>query len=102
MAVDSSVLPNAEKIRELRERRAWSQRELAEHCNMDERSVRRAESGVVNVRISKLRDVATALGVPLNVIRAAGDEDEVDDKSARMLSVRRCFQGSSLYRYCVN
>ena len=55
-----------ERIRTLRERREWYQRDLAEAAGLPLRTIGRIERGDVDVRISTLEKIAKAFGVTLN------------------------------------
>jgi transcriptional regulator with XRE-family HTH domain len=54
-----------DRIRVLREARDWLQRELAQAAGLPLRTIGRIERGEVDVRLSTLSKIATALGVPL-------------------------------------
>lgn len=55
-----------ERLRGERARRGMSRKLLAEHAGISERYITQVESGKGNVSILILRQIATALGVPLN------------------------------------
>src|SRR3954447_10253336 len=102
MSIADSMLPNGLKIRQLRESKGWSQKEVFDRAGVDERSIRRAEAGILNLRTLTLRDIATCLGVTLNTIRPSGDSRVADDNDVLMLTVRRCSSGGHLHRQCLS
>lgn len=53
------------RIRTLREELGWLQRELAERADLPIRTIGRIERGEVDVRISTLAKIATALGITI-------------------------------------
>lgn len=57
----------AMRVRELREARGWSQRELAAAAGLSQDGVSRIERGGRSPRLDTLEEIATALGVPLTV-----------------------------------
>jgi transcriptional regulator with XRE-family HTH domain len=57
-----------ERIRVLRDRRDWLQRELAAAAGLPLRTIGRIERGEVDVRLSTLTKIADALGVPLKAL----------------------------------
>ncbi|MCC6156861.1 MAG: helix-turn-helix transcriptional regulator [Deltaproteobacteria bacterium] len=61
------------RVRELRERRGWSQETLAERCGKHYTYVGRIERGVQNVTIEVLAEVADALGATLADLVAIDD-----------------------------
>jgi Predicted transcription factor, homolog of eukaryotic MBF1 len=54
-------------VRELRERRGWSQKQLAKASGMTQSAVARFEAGGTVLRLAVLERLATALGVRLTV-----------------------------------
>lgn len=54
-----------QRIRALREERAWSQERLAETARLSRHTVYRAELGTHGVSVDALVQVAAGLGVPL-------------------------------------
>ena len=55
-----------ERIRVLREKREWFQRDLAEVAGLPVRTIGRIERGDVDVRISTLEKIANALETPVS------------------------------------
>ena len=55
-----------ERIRVLREKREWFQRDLAEAAGLPVRTIGRIERGDVDVRISTLEKLANALETPVS------------------------------------
>ena len=53
------------RIREMRERKSWLQRDLAKAAGLPVRTIGRIERGEVDVRFSTISRIARALGVPL-------------------------------------
>jgi putative transcriptional regulator len=53
------------RIVQLREKKGWTQIELARACNKDKQSIERIESGNTNPTVFTLYEVATALEVSL-------------------------------------
>jgi transcriptional regulator with XRE-family HTH domain len=57
------MLLRVDRLREARDRRGWSQRELAERCGLSEVQVYRYENGKSDPSASHLRHIAEQLGV---------------------------------------
>jgi putative transcriptional regulator len=55
-----------QRVIELREKKGWSQAELARICNKDRQAMEKLENGKVNPTLYSLYEVAKALGVPLS------------------------------------
>ena len=53
-------------LMELRKRKGMSMRELAEHSGTSTSLISQIETGRTNPTVSKLQNLATALGVPVN------------------------------------
>jgi DNA-binding XRE family transcriptional regulator len=53
------------RIREMRERKSWLQRDLAKAAGLPVRTIGRIERGEVDVRLSTISRIAKALGVTL-------------------------------------
>jgi transcriptional regulator with XRE-family HTH domain len=58
------MLTQGEIIRLLRQRRGWTQRELAERAGVTQTTIVRLEGGRSEAMISTIRKIAEALGVP--------------------------------------
>lgn len=58
----------ATNLRTVRESRGMTQAQLAEACAMNQSYVARLESGAGDAKISTLRKLADALGVPVAVL----------------------------------
>ena len=52
------------RIRELRNKKGWSQEQLAEHADLDRTYVGRIERGEKNIGIENLSRLAKTLGAP--------------------------------------
>jgi transcriptional regulator with XRE-family HTH domain len=57
------MTPVTLRIRELRERKGWSQAELARRAGVHNSVVNRAERGLTDITMATLEKLATALGV---------------------------------------
>jgi transcriptional regulator with XRE-family HTH domain len=57
------MLSQGEKIRLLRRRKGWNQREMAARAGVTQATIVRLERGAVDANISTIRKVAEALGV---------------------------------------
>ncbi len=64
------------RLREVRERRLVTQVELARKAQMSVATVNFAERGLRDVRISTVRRLAAALGVPATDLMAPAQEGE--------------------------
>ncbi len=53
------------RIKVLREERGWTQRQLGERCDLDHTAVSRIEHDRVRPTRRTLRDIARALGIPV-------------------------------------
>ena len=62
-ALDAS---SREKIRRLRKKRAFTLKDLAEHCNCSSGYLSRVETGAVNPSVATLMAIAEALGVTVD------------------------------------
>ena len=51
-----------QRIRELREKKGWSQEKLAEHADLDRTYIGRIERGEKNIGLENLVKIARALG----------------------------------------
>ena len=71
-----------ERVRGERARRGMSRKLLAKHAGISERYITQLESGKGNVSIVLLKQIATALGLPLS--RLFGDEEAPADFLARL------------------
>ena len=65
--------PMDNRIREFRERRGWSQSELAERVGVHWQTVQRVESGKTEPGTAKMSRYAEALGVSLEALRPIVD-----------------------------
>ncbi len=54
------------RIVELREKKGWSQSDLARACSKDRQSIEKLENGKVNPTLYTLLEVANALGVSVS------------------------------------
>lgn len=60
-------------VRNHRERRGWSRRELAEHCGVSERFLAQLEAGQGNISLRRFAEVAHSLGTTPSALLAAAD-----------------------------
>lgn len=74
------------QIRDLRGRRGWSQRELAQRAGVSLRFLGQMETGVANVSLARLCEVAAALEVSLVTLLAGSGpvHDAVDQVAAEL------------------
>jgi transcriptional regulator with XRE-family HTH domain len=56
------------RIRALRQKRGWSQEELAHQCQLDRSYIGGVERGQRNVSLMNVQKIAKALNVPLRVL----------------------------------
>jgi transcriptional regulator with XRE-family HTH domain len=66
-----------DRIRELRERKGWSQARLGESINMGDTVISRIESGKKQVRAAEVQKIADAMGYPVSLFFDA-DAQEAD------------------------
>jgi len=57
-----------QRIIDERQKKGWSQSDLARACNKDRQAMEKLENGKVNPTLFTLYEVAQALGVPLSEI----------------------------------
>jgi putative transcriptional regulator len=57
-----------QRIVELREKKGWSQSDLARACGKDRQAIEKLENGRVNPTLYTLYEVAEALAVSLNTL----------------------------------
>lgn len=57
-----------QRIRELREKKGWSQEKLAEHADLDRTYIGRIERGEKNIGLENLVKIAAALGTKVAVV----------------------------------
>ncbi|CAA9196183.1 MULTISPECIES: helix-turn-helix domain-containing protein [Flavobacterium] len=55
-----------QRIVELREKRGWSQSDLARACSKDRQAIEKLENGKVNPTIYTLLEIANVLGISLS------------------------------------
>jgi putative transcriptional regulator len=55
-----------QRIVELREKKGWTQSDLARACSKDRQAMEKLENGRVNPTLYSLYEIARALGVPLS------------------------------------
>ncbi|MCD0465723.1 helix-turn-helix domain-containing protein [Flavobacterium sp. ENC] len=55
-----------QRIIELREKKGWSQSDLARACNKDRQSIEKIENGKVNPTLYTLFEIAVALEISLS------------------------------------
>jgi transcriptional regulator with XRE-family HTH domain len=67
------------KLRQVRERLFVTQAELAERAGMTEATISRIENGLHRPRISTVRKLASALGVPPEELVEWGADDGPDE-----------------------
>lgn len=65
----------AKRIKELRELRGLTQRQLAEKIHKTESSIRKYEKGLVNIPFSTIEDIASALGTYwMDIVKLSEEE----------------------------
>ena len=71
-----------ERIKALRERKGWSQSELARQCDIAQATISRLESGdLKDVQTAVAKRLARALGVSIDHLAGTWDPDEEPDPS---------------------
>jgi transcriptional regulator with XRE-family HTH domain len=81
---------NPQALKRIRERRGWSQAELAERAGSHQVSIARLEVGVREPRIDLLEKLAKALKVPVtDLLRPQARGGSADTKSAEGGAMRR-------------
>ncbi len=53
------------RIVKLREKKGWSQSELARNCDKDRQSIQRLENGKINPSAYYLKEIADGLAIPV-------------------------------------
>jgi transcriptional regulator with XRE-family HTH domain len=67
----------AERVKQLRRRRGWTQNELAERASIDRTVLSRIESGVtLNPRANELKGLARALGCSIDFLVGLYDDTD--------------------------
>jgi putative transcriptional regulator len=57
-----------QRIIDLREKKSWSQSDLARACGKDRQAIEKLENGKVNPTLYSLYEIAKALEVPLSTV----------------------------------
>jgi transcriptional regulator with XRE-family HTH domain len=70
------------RIAELRNKKGITQKELADACNVDIRTIQRIESGHVVPRMYTIRLLATALDTDISIFSDSYDADPLPEKAA--------------------
>lgn len=74
-----------ERIKRLRERRGWNQRELARRAQVDHAWIYRLENGERhNISLDAAKRLATALGVSLDVLAGMHEALERDEEEGTL------------------
>jgi transcriptional regulator with XRE-family HTH domain len=71
-----------EKLRELREAKGWSQKELAEHSGQPQQSIANWEQGIRAPLFGAVQRLCAALAVPCTIFDGC-EFGEADDKPGR-------------------
>ena len=83
-AMSSEALPN--RIREFREARGWTVRDLASRAHMDFNSLFRLETGAIKLDVDRMRRLARVFGVKPSALLLDEDvEFRADDASMELL-----------------
>ena len=104
------------RIRELRQKKGWSQEQLAEHADLDRTYVGRVERGEKNIGIEELLRLSVALGVSVTAVLAmtmdsaqvAGRSDAREnamglvDEYRMLFGSRNCRERESLEKMLVS
>lgn len=80
-------MPTGIKIREIRKRKGFTQKQLGEKCNIAESTIRRYESGSLNPKIETLQKIAGALGCDILDLMEIEVEPITTDKMANLLNI---------------
>lgn len=87
---------NIARLRALRERRGWSQRELARRCEIGESAIGKYESGLSDPSSSILKRIAGVLGVSADYLLGLTDDpnghlgdDQLNDEEQAMVDAYR-------------
>lgn len=80
-------MPTGIKIREIRKRKGFTQKQLGEKCNIAESTIRRYESGSLNPKIETLQKIAGALEVPLFKLLQSDETIEIDGKETHPIDL---------------
>jgi transcriptional regulator with XRE-family HTH domain len=75
------------KVRELRTARGWPQAQLAAVCGVDERTIRRIESGAVTPSLETLQALAQALETDVAELRRWAGEDAKPKAKVQIIPV---------------
>src|SRR4051794_3517741 len=91
------MLLRVERLREARERRGWSQRELGERCGLSDNQIYRYENGKSDPSASHLKIMADQLGVSTDYLLGISNNPDpqappgglLDDERDLLESYRR-------------
>lgn len=61
-------MPTGSKIKEIRQQKGLTQKQLGDMCGMYESQIRKYETGKANPKIETLQKIAVALGIPLDYL----------------------------------
>ncbi len=70
-------MPTGSKIKEIRQQKGLTQKQLGDLCGMADSAIRRYENGKANPKIETLQKIADALDVPLDYL--LGWEDKFNE-----------------------
>jgi len=94
--VGNDTALRTDRLRALRERKGWSQRELARLCGLREIQINRYESGVNDPSATFLKMIAEKLGVSMDYLVGLSDDPQgpisselTEDERAIVTALRR-------------
>lgn len=95
--MENQLILRIDRLRELRERLGWSQRELARRCGLGESFINRYESGISDPSAANIKLIAEALGISADYLLGLSDEPRgqmgdgqlTDDERAVLDAYRR-------------
>lgn len=83
---EGEIMPTGSKIKEIRQQKGLTQKQLSEKCGMYESQIRKYENGNANPKLETLKKIADALEVPLDDLLGY---DEVFNNSPVYRAFRR-------------
>lgn len=95
--MENQLILRIDRMREMRERLGWSQRELSRRCGLNETLINRYESGMSDPSATNVKLIAEALGISADYLLGLSDEPRgqvgdgqlTDDERAVLDAYRR-------------
>lgn len=80
-------MPTGSKIKEIRQQKGFTQKQLGDMCGMADSAIRRYENGKANPKIETLQKIANALEVPLYDLLVSTGIENIDGMSTPVLTI---------------